>query len=1094
MIMKRMLTLALACALGAAAQAQPLWMRYNAISPDGTRIAFAYKGDIYVVDAQGGTARQLTTAASLENHPVWSPDSRELAFASDRNGNADIYAIDAEGGQPRRVTTHSAAETPLAYSPDGEWIYYSAAIQKQAANAQISNGWLTEVYKAPRQGGRPQLVTEAAACSVDFDADGESFLYYNRTGSENIWRKHHTSSVARDIFRYDAATGQHQLLSENPGEDRDPRFLPGRQEVVFLSERGGGSFNVYRAPVGHADAVRSVTAFEQHPVRFLTVAADGTLCYNYMGEIYTHKLGEQPRKVPVEIRNDQESAQVETLKVTRASGYDITPDGKQVAVVARGDIFATTDEFATTKQVTATPTAERGASFAPDGRALAYAAERGGRWGIYLAKIARGQEPNFANATLIDEQPLFDDDTVDRFAPKYSPDGRELAYIEGRNILKVINLETKAVRQITDGRQHARNDHYGFAYEWSPCGSWFALELITNRRDPYSDIGVVDAKQGGEIRNITNTGYIDAEPRWALDGQAITFTSNRLGMRSHASWGSQDDIFAAFLTQEAYDKFRLTKEEFELQKQNEPKKDDAKEGDKKKKKGKKEREGKEGKEESAKAVAIEWEGIEDRTVRLTPMSSNLSAGLLSADGEKLFFLSAFEKGHDLWEVKLRERQTKLVKKLEGGSFGLALNKKGDQLYIFSASGIKKMPAAGGDMKSVGFDAQMRLDLAAEREYMFWHVIEQQKARFYTTDYHGVDLDALAAAYAPQLPHVSNNADFAELLSEVLGELNVSHTGSGYRPASAAGDATAQLGLLFDWRHAGDGLLISEVVKRGPFDTRASKAKAGHVVEKIDGAEIKAGADYFPLLNNKAGRWTLVSLLDPATGERWDEAVKPISRGKIVDLQYRRWVERNRRLVDSLSGGRLGYVHIQSMGDASYRDVYSDILGRYNLREGIVIDTRFNGGGRLHEDIEILFSGEKYLEQVIRGQVTCDMPSRRYNKPSIMVVGEANYSNAHGTPWVYRHKKMGKIVGMPVPGTMTSVNWETLQDPTLYFGIPVIGYRTRDGKYLENSQLEPDIKVRNTPEKLAQGIDEQLEAAVRELLKEADAAEQWPEME
>ena len=179
-----------------------------------------------------------------------------------------------------------------------------------------------------------------------------------------------------------------------------------------------------------------------------------------------------------------------------------------------------------------------------------------------------------------------------------------------------------------------------------------------------------------------------------------------------------------------------------------------------------------------------------------------------------------------------------------------------------------------------------------------------------------------------------------------------------------------------------------------------------------------------------------------------------------------------------------------MGDASYRDVYADILGKYNLREGIVIDTRFNGGGRLHEDIEILFSGEKYLEQVVRDSVSCIMPSRRYVKPSIMIIGEANYSNAHGTPWVYKYKNIGKLVGMPVPGTMSSVTWETLQDNTLYFGLPVVGYRTEEGNYLENSQLEPDIKVKNTPEKLAQGVDEQLEAAVQELLRELDDFHYW----
>ena len=175
-----------------------------------------------------------------------------------------------------------------------------------------------------------------------------------------------------------------------------------------------------------------------------------------------------------------------------------------------------------------------------------------------------------------------------------------------------------------------------------------------------------------------------------------------------------------------------------------------------------------------------------------------------------------------------------------------------------------------------------------------------------------------------------------------------------------------------------------------------------------------------------------------------------------------------------------------MGDDSFRSVYSDILGKYNNREGIVIDTRFNGGGRLHEDIQILFSGEKYLTQVVRGREACDMPSRRWNRPTIMLQCEANYSNAHGTPWVYKYTGMGKLVGMPVPGTMTSVNWITMQDESLIFGIPIIGYRLADGSYLENQQLDPDIRVANDPAVIVTGRDQQLEAAVKELLQEIDA--------
>lgn len=470
------------------------------------------------------------------------------------------------------------------------------------------------------------------------------------------------------------------------------------------------------------------------------------------------------------------------------------------------------------------------------------------------------------------------------------------------------------------------------------------------------------------------------------------------------------------------------------------------------------------------------------------MSSRLSGMVMSANGEKLYFLSSFEKGYDLWELDVREKSTKILKKLGGGGAVLEINDKGD-VYVLSGGNLQKIDA-NGKSKHVEYDATMELDRAAEREYMFNHIFLQQSKRFFMPGANGADFEKIKNDYYPFLKHINNSYDFVELMSEILGELNVSHTGARMYGNGKDGDATAQLGLLFDTYYEGDGLKVAEVLEYGPFDVENTKMRKGVVIEKIDGVEVSADMDYYPLLNKKSGKMVLLSLFDPLEKNRWDEVVKPISNGKQNELMYKRWVKHNAEVVDSLSGGRLGYVHIRSMGDQSYRDVYADILGKYNLRDGVVIDTRFNGGGRLHEDIEVLFSGEKYLEQVIRDSVVCVMPSRRYVKPSVMIIGEANYSNAHGTPWVYKYKKIGKLVGMPVPGTMSSVTWETLQDENLYFGLPVVGYRTEDGVYLENTQLEPDVKVRNTVEELTRGVDEQLNAAVRVLLEELEDFHYW----
>ena len=479
---------------------------------------------------------------------------------------------------------------------------------------------------------------------------------------------------------------------------------------------------------------------------------------------------------------------------------------------------------------------------------------------------------------------------------------------------------------------------------------------------------------------------------------------------------------------------------------------------------------------------VELDGIDERIIRLTPTSSNLGSAALSKDGTTLYYQASYESGMNLWKYDL-EKGT--PSKIGSASGRMKWDEKHGTLYVLG-SRFSKMKDGSKSLESIPVSSEMVMDLAAEREYMFNHVYRQEKERFYNEKMHGVDWEMLTAAYKKFLPHINNNYDFAELLSEYLGELNVSHTGSGYRvPASRESASTANLGVFFDLGWQEDGLKVAEIVKGGPFDKASSKLEAGDVITSINGVEIRKGMDFYPLLNRKAGERTLIGIRK-ASGEKAEMVVLPVSESKFADLLYKRWVRQNAEKVQQLSGGRLGYVHIEGMDDESFRTVYSDILGRYNNCDGIVIDTRFNGGGRLHEDIEVLFSGEKYLTQEIRGKDACDMPSRRYNKASIMIIGEANYSNAHGTPWVYKYKDMGLLVGKPVPGTMTSVTWETLQDPTLYFGIPVVGYRKADGTYLENDQLNPDIDVENTKELVVTGRDEQLEAAVKALLKQIDS--------
>ena len=1101
---RHLITIALTIALGAVitintdaretrhgASLQPLWLRDVQISPDGSKIAFTYKGDIYTVPTAGGTATRLTTSPAYDSAPVWSPDGSQIAFASDRKGSNDIFVMDSRGGTPKRLTFNTrTSELPEAFTPDGLSVVYSSAQQAPARSRVFPTSRMTQLYSVRADGkGHPAQILGTPANKIEYLPDGQSFVYQDVKGIEDEWRKHHTSSTTRDIWLYDASTGRHTNLTLREGEDREPTLSADGKTVYMLSERDGGSFNVYSFPIDNPKAVKKLTDFKTHPMRFLSRGANSTLAFAYDGEIYTMpETGGEPAKVVIDIVADYEESPVLRRFSKGALDAVPSPDGEQVAFTSRGDIFVTSVDYTTTKQVTETPQGESFPSWG-DNRTLYYASDRDGHQNIYRAKIKRKDDPNFPNATLIDETPLFDpSDSIDRTRPVVSPNGQRIAYVQDRRKIAVKDLDTGATRLITNGETYTANDA-DIEFEWSPDSEWLVTRIDDHQRDPYYDIAIYNATDGHMVR-VTNDAYTNHSPHWVMGGDAIIFLTDRYGMKNHASWGSQDDVVIAFTNREAYDKYRLSPEDYDLWKEVE--KAQKKAAAKKKEDAKKDKKDKKGKAKAAEAeeekpddhVNIEPEGIEERVVRLTPFSADIADAYVDNDGEDLYFLAAVDGGYNLWKMDMRKDDVEQYKKLDAGPMAMHPDASGKSIFMLGPGAMKKMTLAGGKMENISYAGTQKIDRVAEREYMFEYMVEEASKRFLVEDMFGVDWKGYADAYRRYLPHINNNYDFAEMGSELLGELNVSHTGARYYPTNTSAQPTASLGLLYDMAYAGPGLKVDEVIAKGPFDRKTSRMAPGAVITAVNGESVDSVADPLSLLNGLTKRKTLVSFTLPS-GQKVDEVVLPVSSAVQNALLYRRWVERNRAEVDSLSGGRLGYVHIQSMDDESYRRIYADVLGRYADRDGIVIDTRWNGGGRLHEDIEVLFSGKKYLTQEIRGVKSGEMPSKRWLRPSIMITGEANYSNAHGTPWMYRNRGLGKIVGMPVPGTMSSVNWIDMQDDSMLFGVPVVGFRTAEGNFLENTQLEPDVKVANDPADLTRGRDAQLETAVRELLKEID---------
>ena len=874
------------------------------------------------------------------------------------------------------------------------------------------------------------------------------------------------SPVTRDIWLY--SKGNYTKLTDFNGEDRTPVWAANDNAYYYLSEEDG-TFNVYKRNID-GSGKKQLTFHKQNPVRFLTAASNGTMCYGYDGEIYTLNEGQQPRKVEINIVADKiDKDLIRQVRSSGATEIKLSPKGKEIAFVLHGDVYVTSLDYQTTKQITNTAEQERDIDFAPDGRSIVYSSERNGSWQIYETKIKNKAEKNFTYATELVEERLTNTNQTSQM-PQYSPDGKKVAFYENRASLKVLDLKSKDVTTATDGKDLYSYSDGDIWFSWSPDSRWLLTPYMGNAGWNNVDISLVDASGKKAPFNLTQSGYNDSGAKWVLKGKAMLFFSDRAGYRSHGSWGAESDAYLMFFDLDAYDHFRMSKEEKEL----------FDEAEKEKKKDDKETKDEENKKEKIKPLQFDLENCRDRIVRLTVNSSRLGDAILSPDGNVLYYQAAFEGGYDLWKHDLKENKTQIVMKEVGGG-SLEADKDFKNLYLCVRNGIKKIDLSKQSSANVGFEARFDYKPYQEREYIFDHVWQQVKDKFYVEDIHGVDWEGYRKIYQRFLPYINNEYDFRDMLGELLGELNASHTGARYYGSSPS-LTTATLGLFYDDTYDGDGLKIEEVIKRGPFTVRNTGVTAGCIIEKIDGEPILKGKDYNYLLDGKAGKRVIVSVYNPANKKHFDVTVKAISKGMQDELLYKRWVDRNRAFVDSISGGRIAYVHVKGMNSPSFRTVYSELLSAENrVKDAVIVDERHNGGGWLHDDLCTLLSGKEYQKFIPHGKHIGNDPFNKWNKPSCVLICEDDYSNGMGFPQIYKYLGIGKLVGAPIAGTMTAVWWETLING-MVFGIPQVGCQDMNGRFAENLQLNPDVEVYNTPADYINGYDRQLEKAVHEMMK------------
>jgi Tol biopolymer transport system component len=1063
------------CVAVLAAQESPLWLRYPAISPDGQTLLFEYKGDIWSVPASGGNAVPLTLSESYEFAPVWSHDGKSVAFASDRYGSFDVFVMPATGGEARRLTWHSTREVPSSFSADDKTVLFSGARQDLATHAQFPTPGMTELYSVPVGGGRVSLVLTTPALDATVSSKGDKIIFHDYKGYESDWRKHHTSAVTRDIWVYDTNARKYTQVSAFAGEDRNPglrferqRFLlPDRAErLVQRSQEQPARSEAVGADYSFHEASRSlpVARSQRHAgvlVRRRALHAGAGRTAAEGGGADRGRRAQRDREVPAgRRRNDGGQAVPEWKGIrVRVSWGDLRQQHRRKARQAHHEhAVAGTNRQLQSGRPCARLLSRKGQQLERlyD---LAHACERA----IFLrldgleGRGGRGHTGGGVPAGV------FSGRQGDRL-PREPPDAEGLQH---------------RIEAVSNGA--AGNHNYSYSdgdqyYSWSPDSRWFLVQFAPSERIFAPEVGIVSADGKSEVRNLTQSGYDDAAPKWAVDGKMMIWGTTRDG--ALAQGGGRFRVMSTGCTLP-----RRSTTVPSSRRRNSPSSKSARKRERRTARRRTPRRKKaDEKDKPAAPIAIDWDGVNDRKIRLTINTSAAADWVLSKDGERLFYLTSFEKGKDLWVTDVRTRETKLFNKLGADNSSMELSPDGKFLFVMADGRAVKVDAESGKSEPIGLKTEMVLDYSAEKSYIFDHSWRQFKQKLIFPDLQKVDWDYYYAAYKKFLPHINNNWDFAEMLSEMLGEMNVSHTGASYRPNATNVDATASLGLLYDYAHNGKGV-------KSPRSFRAVRSIWRHRPPRPGTSSKPSTA------TTSTRRWifTSCSTGKPASSRCCRSSIPPSNR---------RWEENG----ETGQRRRRRGTALQTLGPPAPAEV-DQALRRQDRLHPRPLDERCEHArglrrsagtqrqqgcprrrytlqrrGNIHEQLSDFLSGKKYFDVVPHGQYVGSEPFDKWIKPSIVLVGESNYSDAHLFPLAYKAKNLGLLVGMPVPGTGTFVWWENQIDATLRFGIPMGCWRSLDGKCGENNQTDPDIRVANEPDVMAGGRDQQIEAAVRELMR------------
>ncbi len=921
-------------ALGYAEEARLL--RFPHVSKD--KVAFSYGGDIYTAPREGGQASRLTSHEGLELFPRFSPDGKTIAFTGQYDGDMSVYVMPVTGGQPKKLTFHPGIQrTSERFGPENVVIGWNQTGDKVMfrSRKESMTWWDGRVYLIDTVGGQAEPLPMKVAGFTSYSPDGSKVAYCPIYRDFRTWKRY-KGGMAQDVWIYDLKGNTSEKITDWIGTDNLPMWYGNK--IYFNSDRTG-KLNIYCYDLGDK-TTRQVTQFSDYDVRWPSLGADA-IAFENGGFLYLMDLPtESVHKVSIDLITDRHTTRPEYEKVSdKIQDFDVSPDGKRAVFSARGDIFTVPAKEGNTRDLTnLAGSREGGAGWSPDGKWISFISDSTGEDEIYLI-TNDGKE----------KVRLTTDGHCKRFNPEWSPDSKKLAFSDRDLQLYYIDMDTKKTIQIDKStRGQIRR------YVWSPDSRYLAYAKdLENGITAIFMYSFVDKAVHQVTPGFTNDYY----PAFDPDGKYLYFLSERNFNPLLGSYEFQfinqsvTNLYLVLLSADEKSPFAPKSDEVAL-------KEESKEAGKKKEVKKDEK--KSGEAEKPVEVKIDFNGIYDRQVAFDLPAGDYG-GLVAISGA-VFYSSYPMNGlegkigggenvlhkYDMKEKKDAEFASGMSNySLSAGREKIML-RKGNEFFIADAGGKKaELDDARLDLSRM----EMMVDHEAEYRQMYDEVWRMERDFFYDPNLHGVDWKKIHDRYAPLVPYVANRYDFTYILGEMLGELCCSHTYTGGGEMSDV--SPSNIGLLgadFEIDHASNRIRISGILKgenwdnqlRSPLTEPGVDVKVGDYILAIDGHEVDGSIDPYSLTGNDIGKMITMTVNSKptVTGSR-EVTVKPIQSEEM--LRYYNWVEERRHYVDSVSGGKIGYIHIPDMeGFGLIR--FMKMFYNQSRRDGLIIDVRYNGGG------------------------------------------------------------------------------------------------------------------------------------------------------